>query len=371
MDEPTIPLPELFGGRYERGPMLGRGGMAAVFRARDRRLERDVALKVALPSGGVDAATRARAAREARVLAALEDPRVVRVLDAGEEAGLPYLVMELIEGTSLAERLRTGPLEPAEAARIGAAVAGGLAAVHAQGLVHRDVKPDNVLLLADGGVRLVDFGIARQDAVSDGTTATAPGIVIGTPGYIAPEVFQGVRPDARADVYALGVTLHRALAGAVPAPPAALAALLDELAAPEPGARPTAADAERRLGALAEPAAPTLLMPVIAAGRRRRRRRAVALWAAGAAALALALGIVRAGGGGDAPPPSVPSLAATLPAATTPAAAAPTATSPTTTSPTTIEVASTAAGGEAAAREARKSRDGKEKRRGGHHHKGD
>jgi serine/threonine protein kinase len=344
--------------------------MAAVFRARDRRLERDVALKVALPSGGVDAATRARAAREARVLAALEDPRVVRVLDAGEEAGLPYLVMELIEGTSLAERLRTGPLEPAEAARIGAAVAGGLAAVHAQGLVHRDVKPDNVLLLADGGVRLVDFGIARQDAVSAGTTATAPGIVIGTPGYIAPEVFQGVRPDARADVYALGVTLHRALAGAVPAPPAALAALLDELAAPEPGARPTAADAERRLGALAEPAAPTLLMPVIAAGRRRRRR-AVALWAAGAAALALALGIVRAGGGGDAPPPSVPSLAATLPAATTPAAAAPTATSPTTTSPTTIEVASTAAGGESAAREARKSRDGKEKRRGGQHHKRD
>jgi eukaryotic-like serine/threonine-protein kinase len=368
MDEPTRLIPTLFGGRYERGPMLGRGGMAAVYRARDRRLERDVALKVALPSGGMDAATRARAAREARVLAALEDPRVVRVLDAGEEAGLPYLVMELIEGTSLAERMRAGPLDPAEAARIGAAVAGGLAAVHARGLVHRDVKPDNVLLLEDGGVRLVDFGIARPDGLGAETTATAPGIVVGTPGYIPPEVFQGARPDARGDVYALGVTLHRALAGS--APPAALTALVDELAAADPAARPTAAAAEDRLTLLAEPVAPTLVMPVAAAGRRRGRR-AAALCAAVAAALALALGIARLGGGsGDGPVPGAPSTAA---ATTSLAATAPATTAPASTGAITVEVTSTVDGGKEIAREARKQRHGEGKHRGDRKHgdKGD
>jgi serine/threonine protein kinase len=320
MEDPTIALPQLFGGRYDRGPMLGRGGMAAVFRARDRRLGRDVALKLALPPGGADAAARARMAREAHALAELDDPRVVRVLDVGEEAGIPYLVMELIEGTSLAERLREGPLAPEEAARLGAEVAGGLAAVHARGLVHRDVKPDNVLLGPGGRVRLVDFGIARGEGPE---AATTPGIVVGTPGFIAPEVLEGAPPDARADCYALAMTLRRALAAGAPAdgpppPPRAFAALLEELVARDPAARPTAAAAEHRLRALAEPIAPTLAMP---AAPRRRTRALAGLAVAALAALALAIGLAQAGRDpAGAPGPTAPTTTATAPA---PAAAVP------------------------------------------------
>jgi eukaryotic-like serine/threonine-protein kinase len=320
MEEPTISLPQVFGGRYERGPMLGRGGMAAVFRARDRRLGRDVALKLALPPAGADAAARARMAREAHALAELDDPRVVRVLDVGEEAGIPYLVMELIEGTTLAERLREGPLAPEEAARIGAEVAGGLAAVHARGLVHRDVKPDNVLLGPGGRVRLVDFGIARGEGPE---AATTPGIVVGTPGFIAPEVLEGATPDARADCYALGLTLRRALAAGAPdggpPPPRAFAALLEGLVARDPAARPTAGAAEHRLRALLEPVAPTLAMP---AAPRRRTRALAGLAVAAAAALALAIGLAQSGGDpGGAPGPTTPATTATAPAsaATVPA----------------------------------------------------
>ena len=324
MEEPTIALPQVFGGRYARGPMLGRGGMAAVYRARDRRLGRDVALKLALPPGGADAATRARMAREAHALADLDDPRVVRVLDVGEEAGIPYLVMELIEGASLAERLREGPLAREEAARVGAEVAGGLAAVHARGLVHRDVKPDNVLLGPGGRVRLVDFGIARGEGAE---AATTPGIVVGTPGFIAPEVLKGATPDARADCYALGMTLRRALAGGAPGdgpPPEAFAALVEELLARDPAARPAAAAAERRLMALVEPIAQTLAMPaaptVAMRPPRRRRARMLAGLAAAAAALALAIGLAQAGGDPPDRPiltvPTTPAAAATVPATT-------------------------------------------------------
>jgi len=364
MDESTRSIPSVFGGRYERGPLLGRGGMAAVFRARDRSLGRDVALKLALPPGGVDEATRARAAREARVLAAIEDPRVVRVLDAGEEGGIPYLVMELIEGTSLGERMRAGPLQEGEVARIGAAVAGALAAVHAQGLVHRDVKPDNVLLLDDGEVRLVDFGIARLDAAGAGTTATAPGVVIGTPGYIAPELFDGARPDARADVYALGVTLHRAAGGA---PAGGLLPLLDSMIAADPAGRPSAGAVEARLAGLADPGEPTLAMPVAAragAPPPGRGRRLAAAGAVLAVALAAALGLAWAGAGsGDG-----------LPAASTGVStgAVTAAEPPAPTVPTTVEVTvpADAAALREAVREAQQAFHDHGKHRGDRHHGG-
>ena len=201
-------------GRYELGSLLGTGGMGEVFEAHDRKLGRRVAVKLLRP-GVADPTARARFVREVQVAAALTHPNVVAVYDVGIEDGRPFFVMELVDGRTLAAALVDGPLPVDEAARIADGVLAGLAAAQANGLVHRDVKPANVLLAADGSVKLTDFGIAK--AVHDATTnLTATGQVLGTPAYLAPEQVAGEPAGPATDVYSTGVVLYEMLAGAPP-----------------------------------------------------------------------------------------------------------------------------------------------------------
>ncbi|MEZ6184020.1 MAG: serine/threonine-protein kinase [Planctomycetota bacterium] len=197
---------------------LGRGGAGVVYVARHARLEREVALKVLRAGDGASPEQLERFEIEARAAARLRHPGIVGVLEVGEEAGKPYLAMELIEGESLAQRLaREGPLEPREAARIALGLAEALAYAHARLVLHRDLKPGNVLLGPDGAPRLTDFGLAKQiGAESQGLTVT--GQVMGTPVYMPPEQASGrmERVDARSDVYSLGATLYEMLSGRPP-----------------------------------------------------------------------------------------------------------------------------------------------------------
>ena len=201
--------------RYALGAMLGRGGTARVFAAHDQRLGRTVALKL-VPAADAEPVLRQRFIREARSAAGFSHPNAVAVFDAGESDGYLYLVMELVSGRSLADRLAEGgPLDPAAASTIAIAVLRALGAAHAVGIVHRDVKPANVLLADDGGVKLADFGIAKRldDVAGDVTMA---GEVIGTPKYLAPELMAGLPATAASDVYAVGVVLFEMLAGRPP-----------------------------------------------------------------------------------------------------------------------------------------------------------
>ncbi|MGK7223498.1 Stk1 family PASTA domain-containing Ser/Thr kinase [Kocuria flava] len=200
-------------GRYELGPRLARGGTATVYRARDRRLDRPVAVKLLHPHLAEDAGAAERFAREARAAARLSHPHVVSVLDQGRSPdGTPYLVMELVEGPTLRRVLRErGALPVPEALDVLEALLDGLAAAHRAGLVHRDVKPENVLLDAGGRITVADFGLTRAADQHTGT-----GTVLGTVGYAAPELVTGRRVDARSDVYAAGVVLFELLAGRRP-----------------------------------------------------------------------------------------------------------------------------------------------------------
>jgi serine/threonine protein kinase len=199
------------GDRYVLGEVIGRGGMADVYRAEDRVLRRPVAVKV-MREVAADPRERARFAGEARTLARLSHPGLVPVLDAGTSQERPYLVMELVEGPSLAECCRGVALDPPRVAAIGAELATALAYVHACGVVHRDIKPSNVLLDRSDRVRLTDFGIARLLS-DDASGYTATGTTIGTAAYLAPEQVRGERVGAAADVYALGLVLLEALTG--------------------------------------------------------------------------------------------------------------------------------------------------------------
>lgn len=203
----------LIAGRYELGDRLGTGGMATVYRAFDHVLSRPVAVKVLHDATHAD--QRARILREARAAAGLGHPNAVTVFDTGVEDDTPYLVLELVEGETLADRLATeGPLPPDEAVRIAGAVLGALEAAHVRGLIHRDVKPANVLLGRHGEVRLADFGIAR-DLIA-GSTITATGQFLGTPAYVAPEQVAGQPATAATDLYGVGILLYEMLAGAPP-----------------------------------------------------------------------------------------------------------------------------------------------------------
>ncbi len=295
---------------------LGRGGMGVVYEAEDVALHRRVAVKCLLPHLA-DEAFRSRFLREARAAAALRDDHVVTVHQVGREGDTPFLVMEFLEGETLAALLdRRGFLPPADAVRIAREVALGLAAAHAKGIVHRDVKPENVWLgIPAGRAKVLDFGLARP---ADGPTLTAPGTVAGTVGYMAPEQIYGGPLDGRTDLYALGCLLYRMAWGDLPhrgentlahldavvntdAPdlsavgrrlPAPLADLLRRLLARNPDDRP--ADAAgvaaelAAIGAAVSPAGPPAAAPT-RAWTPARRHRPAGLWVGVAAVVVAAI----------------------------------------------------------------------------------
>ncbi|MGH3902871.1 MAG: protein kinase domain-containing protein [Pseudonocardiaceae bacterium] len=208
---------ELLAGRYRLVSQVGTGAMGVVWQAHDEQLNRVVAVKQLLHTGlsGIetDQANR-RAMREARITARLHHPHAIVVYDVVESAGRPYLIMEYLPSQSLSTAVaERGPLPPAEVARIGSQIAGALAAAHDAGIVHRDIKPGNVLLAADGTAKITDFGVSH--AVGD-CTVTATGILLGTPAYLAPEVARGAQAGFPADVFALGATLYAAVEGTPP-----------------------------------------------------------------------------------------------------------------------------------------------------------
>lgn len=208
-------VPHRVGDRYVLIEELGRGGMASVYRAHDEVLDREVAIKLLHAHLAGDATFLDRFRREARAAAALSHPNVVAVHDWGETANGPYLVMQLVEGVSLRDVLRVRSyLPPDEAVAVLAPVAHGLGAAHAAGLVHRDVKPENLLLGRDGTVRITDFGLAR--AAASATSTFGGEVLVGSPHYLAPEAVRSEPVDARADVYALGVVLYECLVGQPP-----------------------------------------------------------------------------------------------------------------------------------------------------------
>ena len=201
------------GGRYRMGALLAAGGMGEVWAAHDLLLDRAVAVKVLGGALAGDGRAAERLRREARAAGRLDHPNIARVLDLGEQDGRPYLVMELLDGESLAARLdRAGAMAPAEAVRVVAAVADALEAAHRAGVVHRDVKPGNVFLTSDGEVKVLDFGIAS----AAGEAALTTGDLLGTAAYLAPERVLGHQATPAADVYSLGVVLYELLAGRRP-----------------------------------------------------------------------------------------------------------------------------------------------------------
>jgi eukaryotic-like serine/threonine-protein kinase len=342
------------GGRYRVGALLAAGGMGEVWAARDLLLDRPVAVKLLGGALAGDGRAAERLRREARAAGRLDHPNIARVLDLGEHGGRPYLVMELLEGESLAARIdRAGPMAPAEAARVVAAVADALQAAHSAGVVHRDVKPGNVFLTSGGEVKVLDFGIAS----AAGEAALTTGDLLGTAAYLAPERAMGRPATPAADLYSLGVVLYELLAGrrpfqggsdielamaqvnarpaslglVAPSTPPSLVAACEQAMAKDPAARPPSAAAFARLlrspapAPVPTPGAPaTVPLPLASPSAPRSRRRgllvALLLAATALAALpALAGGLVpRAAEQAEAP------FAVPVPAATTPVPDGPT-----------------------------------------------
>ena len=214
-------------GVYEIQGPLGAGGMGEIYRARDTRLDRTVAIK-ALPQGfATDPALLARFEREAKLLASLSHPNIAGIYGVEDSKGAPYLVLEYVAGETLADRLARGSLAPAETARVGAAIASAIEAAHGRGIVHRDLKPGNVMLTPNGDVKVLDFGIAKGDGVAVGASAmpssatvqqtmTGEGVILGTAAYMSPEQARGLAVDRRSDVWSFGCVLFECLSGARP-----------------------------------------------------------------------------------------------------------------------------------------------------------
>jgi hypothetical protein len=346
-------MDEILGGRYRLIEQLGTGGMAEVWRAHDEETGETVAVKRLHAHLRADADAARRFAREAEAADSIDHPQAVRIRDVGDDSDDAFIVMDYVAGPSLAERLDAdGPLEPATAVRVAREVSEALAAAHRQGIVHRDVKPANILLDPDRGARLADFGIARA---LDDRGVTMTGNVIGTLRYMPPEAMAGEPPTPASDVWGIGAVLYEMLSGrplredTSPAslieartrvPPVIaglspdLARVLEALVSPDPAARPSnGGDAAAALRALEDPAAAgppllaasdlTAVTEVVTLSTRRPRRpsrilAAVAALGLGAVALtALAAGIGWQPGGDDvgAAPPATdrPALAPDTP----------------------------------------------------------
>jgi len=208
-------------GPYEIIAPLGAGGMGEVYRARDTRLQREVAIKVLPEAATMDPEAMARFGREAMAVAALAHPNILALFDVGSEQGTTYAVTELLEGSTLRERLAAGPLPSPEVIDIARQMASGLTAMHDRGIVHRDLKPENVMVTPDGRVKILDFGLARftipsgspDELSSTITSVTTPGTVMGTMGYMSPEQHLGRPVDQRADFFSFGLILHELLTG--------------------------------------------------------------------------------------------------------------------------------------------------------------
>jgi len=209
-------------GPYEIVAPLGAGGMGEVYRARDLRLGRDVAVKV-LPAGYCSDPDRLRRfEQEARATATLNHPNILAVFDVGRQDSSPYIVSELLEGESLRTRLRAGPLPVRKAVEYALQIIHGLAAAHDRGIFHRDLKPENIFVTRDGHAKILDFGLAKLTLPDPGTgaglsatldSATGQGALLGTVGYMSPEQLRGTDIDARSDLFSFGVVLYEMLSG--------------------------------------------------------------------------------------------------------------------------------------------------------------
>lgn len=229
-------MPErVLNSRYRLGPLLGRGGMAEVYDGHDEVLDRPVAIKMLRPDMAANPEVRSRFEVEARSAARLHHPNVVAIFDTGDDQGDPYLVMERLPGESLADRVAQGPVEPEWMCRVATDVLAALGAAHGAGLIHRDVKPGNVLLTVDGKAKVADFGIAKSIESVGGDDLTHTGLLLGTPAYLAPERIEGAAATPQSDLYAVGVVLYEALAGVKPfvgTTPMAMASAIATLPAP-------------------------------------------------------------------------------------------------------------------------------------------
>jgi serine/threonine protein kinase len=209
-------------GPYEVDSLIASGGMGSVYRARDTRLNRPVALKVLAPSVTTDVVRLARFAQEARTTARLNHPNIVAVYDVGSEHGIPYVVSELLRGETLRGRLKDGALPVRVAVGYAVDIARGLVAAHDLGVVHRDLKPENIFIMDDERVKILDFGLAkcRNETLGiptqNASESTQPGTILGTVGYMSPEQVRGAATDSRSDIFSLGVILHEMLAGVAP-----------------------------------------------------------------------------------------------------------------------------------------------------------
>src|SRR5215471_7741743 len=207
-------------GPYEIQAPLGAGGMGEVYRARDPRLGRDVAIKVLPADVAADPARLSRFAQEARVVAALSHPNILAIFDVSSGSP-PFLVTELLEGETLRARIARGRMSPSDAVDVILAIAAGLGAAHGRGIIHRDLKPDNVFLTRDALVKILDFGLAKEMAIAGASLdfdvtrppSTLDGIVVGTVGYMAPEQLRGQIVDPRTDIFAIGAMLYEMVTG--------------------------------------------------------------------------------------------------------------------------------------------------------------
>lgn len=206
MDQP--PYGRVIAGRYELGEIIGTGGMGEVRAGRDLELDRPVAIKFLRPQMDPQIEVKIRFASEAEAASRLSHPNIVAVFDAGEDEGVPFIVMELLSGRTLAHKLAGGPLDPGEVQRFGLEILDALEASHAQGILHRDLKPGNVMLTQHGTAKVADFGIAK---ITEGMDITGTGMMLGTPAYLAPERVAGKPATPASDIYSAGVVLYELL----------------------------------------------------------------------------------------------------------------------------------------------------------------